>query len=83
MEAYCRRGVCLDLSDFPHHKVDRAIEHVQRKYNSYLFAGNKATEVPAASPQLLSKLFPQTAVGDHGELQAEQEKKKQEEEGLI
>jgi hypothetical protein len=31
----------------------------------------------------LSKLFPQTAVTDQAELQAEQEKKKQEEEGEI
>lgn len=34
-----------------------------------------------ASPQLLSKLFPQTAVTDQAELQAEQEKRKKEEEG--
>lgn len=36
-----------------------------------------------ASPQLLSKLFPQTAVTDQAELQAEQEKRKKEEEGSL
>lgn len=35
------------------------------------------------SPQLLSKLFPQTAVVDQAELQAEQEKRKKEEEGWL
>lgn len=43
---------------------------------------NKPTEAVPASPQLLSKLFPQTAVSDQAELEAEQEKKKREEEGL-
>jgi mitochondrial import inner membrane translocase subunit TIM50 len=41
----------------------------------------KTTDIGPSGPQLLSKLFPQTAVSDQAELQAEQEKKKQEEEG--
>lgn len=37
----------------------------------------------AASPQLLSKLFPQTAVSDQPEVKEEQEKQKKQEEGCI
>lgn len=47
-----------------------------------LFTANKSTETVPSSPQLLSKLFPQTAVSDQAELEAEQEKKKREDEGL-
>lgn len=46
-------------------------------------SAKKTPETIPASPQLLSKLFPQTAVADHAELQAEQEKKKREEEGWF
>lgn len=43
---------------------------------------NKGTETPsAAAPQLLSKLFPQTAVTDEENLKKEEEKQKQQEEG--
>lgn len=41
-----------------------------------------ASKQPESSaPDVLSKLFPQTAVSDAAEVQAEQEKKKKEEEG--
>lgn len=39
-----------------------------------------ASSATAAAPQLLSKLFPQTAVTDQEELKAEQEKQRQQEE---
>lgn len=47
-----------------------------------MFTANKSTETVPPSPQLLSKLFPQTAVSDQAQLEAEQEKKKREDEGL-
>ena len=50
------------------------------------FTANKQQETPTkdpASPQLLSKLFPQTAVSDQAEIKEEQEKQKQQEEGFV
>lgn len=55
-----------------------SLRHVNLKLN---FAVKKTPEAPSASPQLLSKLFPQTAVVDESEHQAEKEKRKKEEEG--
>jgi hypothetical protein len=45
--------------------------------NKYILATNK----DATNPQLLSKLFPQTAVTDQTELEQQQEKQRQQEEG--
>lgn len=58
-------------------------EHVncEIKTRKFSFTAKKPTETPLAGPQLLSKLFPQTAVIDEAQLEAEQEKKKKEEEG--
>jgi hypothetical protein len=53
------------------------------KSNENLITAKKTPESPLASPQLLSKLFPQTAVIDEAQLQAEQEKKNKEEEGKL
>ena len=50
------------------------------------FTANKQQEAPAkeqAGPQLLSTLFPQTAVSDQPEVKEEQQKQKQQEEGDL
>lgn len=53
-----------------------------KKVYIYCTKGKSTPETPSASPQLLSKLFPQTAVPDQSELEAQQEKKKREDEGF-
>ncbi|KAG5672615.1 hypothetical protein PVAND_002730 [Polypedilum vanderplanki] len=54
------------------------------KYSRFLSSevnkGSEGSTKDSASPQLLSKLFPQTAVPDQAEVKAEQEKQKREEE---
>jgi len=62
-------------------KLHRGLLSQRRLVNCrFLSTGKGPTEPTPASPQLLSKLFPQTAVSDQEELQAQQEKKKREEE---
>lgn len=46
-----------------------------------ILAKTPETSTAASGPQILSKLFPQTAVSDEAEVKAEQEKQRQQEEG--
>ncbi len=82
------------LSQRPHTKLSRFLSSDGENFFSseiiwpefyFSLLANKTTEPPsaAASPQLLSKLFPQTAISDEADVKKEQEKQKQQDEGWF
>lgn len=78
------------LSQRVHSKFTRFLSSEGLKFNlkiiiwqsTFLLLAKTPETSTTAGPQLLSKLFPQTAVSDDSEVKAEQEKQRQQEEGL-